>query len=276
MADSILNIVIRARDETQQAFAVIQQQLKGIENSLKGVDGANVKGAGDEFTKLGNSVKGATNELKGFSTASKSTAIDMEALYGVVRKVTGVFAGFFTVSFVKSLADGAARTEVLGTVLTQVAANAGITADAIDEVDKGVQKLGITAESSRQSLSQFIQSGLDITKAVTLARAAQDLAVISGRDSSETFARLITSVQQMNTVSLRWMGIIVDVEQATQRYAAANGVAAASISRSTKQQIVLDEVLSQSVKLQGLYEASMTNVGKQLSTWPSCRSSRCS
>ena len=265
MADSILNIVIRARDETQAAFVQLQQQLKSIDNSLKEINKSDIGGGVKEgFEGVGKSAQETQGHIQRLSQQVKDSALDFDFLRSAANKVVGIFAGFFTVSFIKSLADGAARTEVLGTVLEQVAANAGITADYIKDVDEKVQKLGITAESSRQSLSQFIQSGLDITKAAELARAAQDLAVISGRDSSETFSRLVTSVQQMNTVSLRWMGIIVDVEQAVQKYASAHDISAASVSRSTKQQIVLNEVLEQARKLDGLYEKSMFDVGKQL------------
>lgn len=267
MADSILNIVIRARDETQAAFVAIQQQLKNIQESLKSVDAAGVgKEATSGINALGATANTVSKQVDDLASHIKALQVNLDGLGTLGRRIVGVFAGFFSIAYIKSLADGAARTQVLGTVLTQVASNAGITADEIAKVDKGVQALGITAEASRQSLSQFIQSGLDITKAVTLARAAQDLAVVAGRDSSQTFEGLIANIQKMNTVGLRFMGIIVDMESAVQKYAAANGVAAESVSRATKQQILLDETLEQSLKLQGLYEASMTNVGKQLSS----------
>src|ERR1019366_516637 len=87
----------------------------------------------------------------------------------------------------RQIADKAAEVERLGTVLHMVAANAGITATKIDDADEAIQKLGITAASSRQSLSLFVQAGLKVEDAAKLARAAQDLAVISGENSSDTF-----------------------------------------------------------------------------------------
>ena len=265
MADSILNIVIRTRDESQAAFAEMQKQLKDLQAALKALNNTPVGSAASQgLNQVAASGNNAAQGIKKAGDQAKETADDFDFLGGVAKRVIGIFAGFFTIAYVKNLADGAARTQVLGTVLEQIAQNAGITADEIAKVDRQVQALGITAESSRQSLSQFIQSGLDITKAATLARAAQDLAVIAGRDSSQTFSRLITTIQQGNTVGLRWLGIVIDVETAVQKYAAANNVTAESISKSTRQQIILDAVLEESVKKQGLYKASMNDVGKQL------------
>lgn len=265
MADSILNIVIRTRDESQAAFAELQKQLKQLQEALKALNNTPVGAAASQgLNQVATSGNAAAQGLKNAGNQAKETSKDMDFLAGVAKRVVGIFAGFLTVGYVKSLADGAARTEVLGTVLHTTAENAGITAAKIDSVEKSVRELGITTASARQSLSQFIQAGLDITKATELARAAQDLAVVSGRNSSETFARLVTSVQTMNTMSLRLMGIIIDVDEAVQRYAAANDVAASSISKATKQQIVLQAVLDESASKVGIYEASMLNVGKQL------------
>ncbi|KVR21725.1 hypothetical protein WK13_34875 [Burkholderia ubonensis] len=187
------------------------------------------------------------------------------ALTKALKFAAGGFLAFEAVKFLKDLADTAARTQVLGTVLQQVGANAGYTSQELAAADKSVQKLGITAASSRESLAQLIQAGLSINLAAPLARASQDLAVIAGWNSSETFSRLITNINQMDTVGLRWMGIIIDREQAIQH---ATQVVGHALDSNQQKQAFANAVLEQATRIQGIYEASMDNVGKQLTSMP--------
>ena len=153
---------------------------------------------------------------------------------------------------------------MLQTTLHVVAGNAGIMATEIDKVDKAVQRMGITASSSRQSLVQMLQAKLDISWAPKLARAAQDLAVISGMNSSATFQRLLLNIQQMDALGLRWMGIMVSREQAEQRWADANNRTVKSMSRREQQEAFMIETHRKLLDLEGAYVASMDDVGKQL------------
>jgi hypothetical protein len=153
---------------------------------------------------------------------------------------------------------------VLSTVLHVVAANSGITAEEIDKVDRQVQKLGITATSSRQSLTQFLQARLDLKFAPQLARAAQDLAVISGMDSSATFQRLILNIQQLDAMGLRWMGIVVDRTQAEEKYKEAIGATGRELTKREQQAALAQEVLNKAVLLQGTYSNAMNDVSKQV------------
>ena len=155
--------------------------------------------------------------LQQYNEEAKKVKLSVEAIEGAVQKAVAAFkfmAGGFlalqSVRFLKGLADSAAEVQVMTTVLHVVAQNAGITTEEIDKVSKSVQKLGITAASSAQSLTSFLQARLDLRYAAPLARAAQDLAVLSGLNSSDTFKRLIVNIQQVDTLGLRWMGIIID------------------------------------------------------------------
>jgi hypothetical protein len=187
----------------------------------------------------------------------------IDTVWRSIKFLTGGFLGLQAVRMAKDFADVAARTEVLNTVLHIVARNSGISKEEIDKVSLSVQRLGITAQSANQSLTQFLQAGLDVKFAPQLARAAQDLAVIAGMDSSNTFQRLIVNIQQLDTFGLRMMGIVVSVTEATSKYAAANNLAASSLSKTQQQQALLNEVLEKAKGFQGTYEAAMGNVGKQ-------------
>lgn len=190
----------------------------------------------------------------------------MQKLWSTVRFLTGGFLALQSVRFVKNLADTAARAEVLQTTLHVVATNAGVTASEIDKIDRAVQRMGITAASSRQSLTQMMQAKLDVSWAPKLARAAQDLAVVSGMNSSATFQRLLLNIQQMDALGLRWMGVMVSREQAEQRWAAANNTTVRAMTRRQQVEAFMIETHKQLLTLEGAYAASMDNVAKQIAS----------
>ena len=216
-----------------------------------------------------NSKAATTNIVTSFKEVQTSlggAGNAVQRLVGQFQALAGGFALLKGFQFFKNLAEEAARVEALSTVLHQVASNAGITAGAIDKVDKAVQALGITAADSRESLSQFIQAGLQATDASKLARAAQDLAVISGETSSATFKGLTQAIGEMSIMMLRFRGIMVTNEEAQSRYAAQMGKSVSSLADWEKKQALLNAVLEKSKGLTGIYEAAMGDASKQASS----------
>jgi len=201
----------------------------------------------------------ATKSLKGLEDG-------INRVVSAARFLAGGFLALQSVRFLKDLADTAAQAQVLQTVLHVVAQNAGITAEAIDAVDKQVQRLGITSASSRQSLTQLLQARLDLSFAPKLARAAQDLAVISGKNSSDTFSRLIVQIQQLDTMGLRFMGIIVDRELAEERYKQKIDATTRALNKREQQAALAEEVLRKAAELEGAYASAMGDVQKQIAS----------
>lgn len=246
-----------------------RQETERVKESLKGATGA-----GKEFgDQLRNSGKESADSLTRGGDAAERTRLSMEKLEGTVdnllrgiKFLAGGWLGLESVNFLKSFADVAARTQVLGTVLHVVAGNAGYTKEEIDKVDRSVQRLGITAASSRQSLTQLLQSNLDLKFAPALARASQDLAVIAGWNSSETFQRLIVNIQQLDVMGLRWLGLVISREQAEAKFAASIGKTADQLTRRQQQEAITLAVIEKAKGLEGSYAAAMGDVGKQLTS----------
>lgn len=249
-------------NQLSQALSKLQTQANaGSGGGLGGLGGGSgsAQAVATGLNNIGTAGKKATEGLDLFQVA---------AMKGVqaLKFLAGGFLALESVRFLKDLGDTAARTQVLATVLHVVARNAGVSREEIDKVSLRVQKLGITAQSANESLTKFLQAKLDVKFAEPLARAAQDLAVISGMDSSQTFSRLLLNIQQLDTMGLRWMGIVVSMTEATSRYAAAHGKAADALSQNEKQQALMNEVLEKAKGLQGTYEAAMGDVGKQMTS----------
>lgn len=172
----------------------------------------------------------------------------------------------------KESAEYAARTETLGITMGVVAKNAGYGSQELSKYEKEVKGLGITTQGTREAITQMIQAGLEIgpkaegqvSQVAKLARAAQDLAVVTGENSSATLTRLITNISQLDTVGLRYMGLTVNVEAAERQFALSIGKTVEQLTQKQKAQAVMDESLKQAEKLQGAYEASMDTVGKKV------------
>ena len=205
--------------------------------------------------------------------AGKAAQASMEGLERSINKVVralqfmaGGFLALQSVRFIKGLADAAAHNQVLGTVLNVVALNAGKTTDEIGKLDKQVQRLGITIAASRQALTQFLQARLDVKFAPALARAAQDLAVISGVNSSDTFKRLIVNIQQLDTLGLRMMGLVIDRAAAEKKYKEEIGATTRELTKREAQQAFMNAVLEKAKGLEGAYSSAMNDVEKQIAS----------
>ena len=203
------------------------------------------------------------NQLKAGAEAPQAA---LEKLSNTIRTLAGGFILLQGFQLFKGMADSAAEVERLGTVVRMIGANAGYTAKEIDVADKKIQSLGITAAASRASLTEFIKSGLALDGAAKLARASQDLAVISGENSSDTFRELTTAIGEQSIMMLRWRGISVSNEEAQQKFAATQGRSVSSLNDVEKKQALLNLTLERSSSLSGVYEAAMGDVGKQASS----------
>lgn len=231
------------------------QKLSGVNvDALRG----SLDGVSDALKKVGEG-----SALANVNSALKGTETGVIGLIGWVKGLAGAFAALAVVKYMLDAVQVAARVEVLGTVLHQIGKNAGYTREELDKADRAVQKMGITASSSRESLTQLMNAGLKIDLAAPLARASQDLAVITGQNSSETFQRLIVNISQLDAMGLRWMGIMLNRTEGEIKYAQSIGKTVDQLTAKEQKEAFANEVLVQAAKNTGLYEASMTNAGKQ-------------
>lgn len=263
---SIIEIILRLKNETGTVLNSIGAGVSGLSTSMSSLTAATAtsNAASTSFAAAlqnGAASIGAANQ-------------GVSQLEGSLQNLKSALAAALAVGFFQNLADAAAKAEVAGTVLNVVGGNAGIAKGQLAEVDKSIQKMGITAESSRKSLTTFIQSGLggleneSLGRAADLARAAQDLAVVSGEDSSATFNRLIVNIQQMDTVGLRFMGITVQREEAEKKFATSLGKTANTLTDSERRIAFMNATMVEAAKLTGTYEDAMTNVSKQIASMP--------
>ncbi len=262
----------------------IRALLEGFGNLRKGV--TEIKKVGDAATRAGNATGSAAAGTDKFSNSTakagqsaKNLAKDLKGttqsggiLNSTIGKLVATFGAFIGVLSLASLAKTAARAETLGITLGVVGRNAGFTTDELAGFEKELRGLGIATIAARDSLTQLIQAGINLSetnedgasKAAQLARAAQDLAVVSGESSSRTLQRLIVNINQLDTVGLRFLGITVSREEAFNKLAASLNVNANALTGQQQKLAITNIVLEKTNKLAGAYEESLQSVGKQL------------
>jgi len=189
-------------------------------------------------------------------------------------KAAKVAVGAFAAIGVAAVALGtksflaAAKVDELKIVNEVLAKNAGLALKAVRAEAKEVKGMGIEAATAESIVSEFIKAELDLAKASDIARIAQDAAVISQTNSSESAAAITLGIAKMNPLILRNQGIIVDAVAAYDKYAAANDLVAADLTKAQKQQAFLNAVIEQGEKIAGSYAAAMKEPGKVLRSLP--------
>lgn len=189
-----------------------------------------------------------------------------------LKRLIGTAAAFFgawkLAGFIKDATLTAARTEVLGTSLRVVGQNAGYSAGFLIRTENSIKNLGITTQEARKNMALFIQSELELADAAKLARVAQDLAVLSGHNSSEAFNELTSAIAAQRPVLLKQFGIVQDLNSIYDRQAKILGKSSMDLTEYEKKQAFLNVILLQGEKVAGVYETAMGDVGKQLTSLP--------
>lgn len=165
-------------------------------------------------------------------------------------------------------ANVAARIQVLNRVFRMTGENAGYSTGELEATKNAVMALGIAQEQALNIGMRFIQAQLDLGDATKVARAAQDLAVISGQNSSDTAITLTNAIVKQRPILLKQFGIIANLNDIYGRQAAALDKTVDSLTKTEKRQAFLNEILRQSATVAGSYEAAMQDVGKRLTSLP--------
>jgi hypothetical protein len=209
-----------------------------------------------QFTK---GMQQATQSMNQFTAQSSS-------LRGAVLGV-GIAAGTATaamIAFGTKAFMAAARVDELDVSMNAVGKATGLGYQAIRDAAIATKDMGIEMEVAQQSAIKFAQNNLDLAYASQLARAAQDLAVVSGKNSTDTFNMLTHAVITGRSEVLKSVGIQKSAGQMYESFARSLGISASALTYQQKQQAVATGALAEAAKVAGVYEAAMDSPGKVL------------
>jgi hypothetical protein len=178
-------------------------------------------------------------------------------------------AGFAALKIGEYLKDStllAARYETLAIVMHTAGENAGYSGAQMDSYARGLEKSGISMMKAREAMIAMTTANLDNSKSLELGRLAQNLAVVANKSSSETLTDLITNIQQADTEGLKHMGIILNQDEALQKYAASHATVSKALTQTQKAEAIYAAVMQQGTKYASIYEKAMGTAGKALSS----------
>lgn len=178
--------------------------------------------------------------------------------FGRASEAAGGFFGVLQ-DGARSAIEAAGRFEEVALSAQVVGQRMGYSEQEIDGQIAAVRRLGIEAETSARLIAQLVRYELNLSQATDLARVAQDAAVISGENSSDTLDRLLHGIVTSGTLVLRHAGIMTDLTEAQDRYAASLGKTREELTSAEVVQANLNAVLEEGARLQGVYEAALTN-----------------
>jgi phage-related protein len=201
----------------------------------------------------------ATQAAEGFSKTAHRLRGSMVGI-GVAAGAAGVAI----ISLGMKSFNAAARVDELDIAMNAIGKSTGLGYAAIRESTDAIKANGIEMDIAQKAALKFAQNNIDLTQASELARVAQDLAVISGQNSTETFNMLTHAVITGRSEVLKSVGIQKSAGQMYETFAKSIGKTAAQLTYTEKQTAVLTGALAEGAKVAGTYEAAMTSPGKVL------------
>lgn len=221
-------------------------------------------GVTNETSKLIAEMKKFEDGVKAAADAKAKATEKANQLTDAIKLLAAGYALFKVADYIKDSALLAARYETLGVVMEVIGRTAGYTKTQMLTATEAIAQQGITMTESRQSAIKLVQAHIDLKEATTLARIAQDAAVIGNINSSEAFDRLVNGIARGNVLILRNLGINVNLQSAYQQTADSLGKSTKELTENERVQARLNAVKELGIDINGTYIASMDTAGKQL------------
>lgn len=224
-------------------------------------------GVADNFSKslreAGNVAGGVNGSMYGLAESSAVVNKAMFAVGGAVTVATGAVVAFGVQSF-----QAAAQVNEMDVAMRAVGNATGLGYKALKEATIAIRNNGIEMASAQQMTLLYAKANLQLADASKIARVAQDLAVLSGSNSTDTAMRLTYAIMNQDTLMLRNIGITKTASDAYAEYARENNTVAKALTEAQKKQAITNMVIAEGAKVAGVYEAAMKEPAKVLRSFP--------
>ena len=184
------------------------------------------------------------------------------ALIAVGAAVAATGYGLF--KFGKEAFAVAARVSEMNVAMKAVGKATGLGEKAIKDTANAIRAQGIEMSSAQKIALTYAQNNLNLADASKVARVAQDLAVITQKNSTDTAELLNRAIQTGSTILLKSAGITKYASEGYKAYAKSIGKSTNDLTALERQQATTNLILEEGRKVAGLYEAAMTEPGKVL------------
>ena len=216
-----LEVIQKRADKTSKSVGKVGKSAQSADRALKGAAQAS-SGASKNFSKMSQGITG------GLVPAYATLAANLFAVDALFR-------------FLKSSAD----YRVLTQGQTAFAAATGVAYKSLAKDLQAATRNMINFRDAAQAGAIGRAAGLSAGQLNELSEAAFTVSMALGRDVTDSFNRLIRGVTKAEPELLDELGIVLRLEEATTKYAAALGLNKNQLSIYQKSQAVVNEVLDQ-------------------------------
>ena len=232
----------KKRDGGEVKFKVTSSGLNKVDKDAKK--------AGKSFNTLDKNARSTDRAMKGVSNMSSNTTKNFSKMSqgitgGLVPAYATLAAQLFALDALFRFLREAADFRVLQKGQELFAASTGRAMRTLSRDIQAATSAQISFKEASQATAIGLSAGLSPSMLKELGQAARTVSVALGRDTTDSFNRLIRGVTKAEPELLDELGIILRLEEATTRYAAALGPNKNQLTTYQKSQAVANEVLRQ-------------------------------
>jgi len=219
-------------------------------NSALGTSGSAVKGTTDAFK---NAKKAQDPYLRGLKATGGGTNNQSKAFSKMAQGMNGtlvpayatVAANVFALTALFGALRRAADFDVLTKSAETYAVQTGRSLIGLSQSMKDITNNAITMKEALTSASIAASAGFDNSTIEQLTQVARNASVALGRDMTDSLDRVFKGAIKAEPELLDELGIILRLDPATRKYAAALGKSVSALTTFEKQQAVVNEVIEQ-------------------------------
>lgn len=251
MANKIISVI--EVQQTENGVIMVQKSVdkytKSVNEATKATKNYNAAQAEAGY-KQNQGVAGTSSAARSFSKLTQTIG---EGPNGLVGAYATLAANAFAVSAAFNTLREASKAEMVMKGLEVQGARLGVTltntARTVQELARG--QLSLT--ESMEATAQASAVGFSSKSIEEITIAAQNASIALGRNMGDSMDRLIKGTSKLEPELLDELGIMVKLEEATNKYALATGKNASSLTSFERRQAFLNAALEESrVKFGGL------------------------
>ena len=242
MANQV-KLTIKVADDG--SLDVVAKKAKKAAEATDGLGNAQKKagaGAGN-YQKQQKGVAGATsNSTKAFS--KMTTGISG----GLVPAYATLAANVFAITAAFGALQRAQATAQLEEGLKKVGQAAGQNLPYVASEIRNITGAAVSMKQAMEATALAMSAGFSVSQLEDLTRVAKGASLALGRDMGDALTRLVKGTAKLEPEILDELGILVRLDEASEKYAISIGKSATTLTRFEKQQAFLNETIEQGRK----------------------------
>ena len=228
-------------------LALVTKQAKKTAAGMKQVDEATKK-ANTSQNHYNRGAKGVgqtgLSSAKGFSKMRDS----MTGSNGLVGAYATLAANVFALTAAFGALSRASALQQLEKALVATGNAAGANLPYVAEQLRRVTDGATSLEQNMRSTAIAVSAGFNTKQLLNLTKVAKGASIALGRDMGDAMDRLVRGTAKLEPEILDELGIMVRLDEASEKYASALGKTANQLTRFEKQQAFLNATIEEGTK----------------------------